>query len=92
MNWRVSRLDSDNSLVDLSGVRSERWNHKGVQNRSRPDAARVHPATTTTSCYSSTTNTRASMKEILDRIEQRPKGALPALAAVDALDEERARH
>lgn len=32
-----------------------------------------------------------TMKEILDRIEQRTKGALPAEAAIEALDEERAR-
>lgn len=32
-----------------------------------------------------------TMKEILDRIEQRSKGALSASAAIDALEEERAR-
>ena len=32
-----------------------------------------------------------TLNEILDRIERRPKGALSAEAAVEALDEERAR-
>ena len=32
-----------------------------------------------------------TMQEILDRIEQRPKGALSAEEAIEALDEERAR-
>lgn len=32
-----------------------------------------------------------TVREILDRIEQRPKGALSASAAIDALEEERAR-
>lgn len=32
-----------------------------------------------------------TLKEILDRIERRPKGALSADTAVEALDEERAR-
>jgi antitoxin FitA len=32
-----------------------------------------------------------TMEEILDRIERRPKGELSAKAAIDALDEERAR-
>ncbi len=31
-----------------------------------------------------------TMKEILDRIEQRPKGALSAEAAIEALDDDRA--
>ena len=32
-----------------------------------------------------------TMEDILDRIERRPKGELSAMAAIDALDEERAR-
>lgn len=32
-----------------------------------------------------------TVKDILDRIERRPKGALSAGAAIEALDEERAR-
>jgi antitoxin FitA len=32
-----------------------------------------------------------TMKEVLDRIERRPKGALSAEAAIEAIDEERAR-
>lgn len=32
-----------------------------------------------------------TMKEVIDRIERRPKGALSAEAAIAAIDEERAR-
>jgi hypothetical protein len=32
-----------------------------------------------------------TIDEILERIERRPKGRLPARSAVDAIDEERAR-
>lgn len=32
-----------------------------------------------------------TMREVLDRIERRPKGALSADAALEAIDEERAR-